>query len=125
MSSREREWHRRIGRRVKLRDLHILGAVARLGSMGRAAGELAMTQPAVSLAIADLEAAVGVRLLDRRSSGVRPTVYGEALLRRGAEAFHALSQGVRDIESLLDPEAGQVRVGCPETLAAGFLPSVM
>ena len=84
-----------------------------------------MSQPAVSLAIADLEAAIGVRLLDRHANGVTPTPYGEALLKREAEAFDALRQGIRDIEFLADPMAGEVRVGCPETLAAGFLPAVI
>jgi DNA-binding transcriptional LysR family regulator len=79
----------------------------------------------VSQAVADLEATIGVRLLDRSPSGIAPTVYGEALLRRGADAFEALRQGIRDIELLADPTAGEVRIGCPETLTAGVLPAVI
>ena len=45
----------RARRRIKLRDLHILLVVARRGSMAKAATELAISQPAVSRAIADLE----------------------------------------------------------------------
>ena len=80
----------RIARRFRLRDLHVFSAVAHAGSMGKAAAELGVTQPAVSKAIADLEAAVGRPLLDRGRHGVAPTPYGEAVLRRGAEAFAAL-----------------------------------
>jgi DNA-binding transcriptional LysR family regulator len=49
------QWNNRIGRRLKLRDLHILLAVAKSGSMGKAASDLAVSQPAVSKAISDLE----------------------------------------------------------------------
>ena len=48
------QWHERIGRRLKLRDLHILLAVVQHGSMAKAAAALAISQPAVSKAIADL-----------------------------------------------------------------------
>jgi Bacterial regulatory helix-turn-helix protein, lysR family len=69
-------WADRIGRRLKLRDLHVLFAVAQWGSMAKAAQHLAVSQPVVSAAIADLERAVGVRLLDRSRRGVEPTIYG-------------------------------------------------
>lgn len=66
-------WNDRIGRRFKLRDLHILLTVAQAGSMGKAAERLAMSQPVVSKAIADMEHALGVRLLDRSRRGVELT----------------------------------------------------
>jgi DNA-binding transcriptional LysR family regulator len=119
------EWERRIGSRLKLRDLYILSATVEWGSMGKAASQLAMSQPAVSEAIADLEGALGVRLLDRSPRGVKPTVFATALLRRGQVVFDELRQGVRDIEFLASPEAGEVRIGCPESLTAGFLPAVI
>jgi molybdenum-dependent DNA-binding transcriptional regulator ModE len=55
----------RISRQLKLRDLHVLMTVARSGSMGKAANQLSVSQPAISKAIADMETALGVRLLDR------------------------------------------------------------
>ena len=60
--------------RIKLRDLHVLQAAAQTGSMAKAAAHLAITQPAVSYAISELENAVGVPLLERSSQGVTPTV---------------------------------------------------
>ena len=59
------DWESRIGRRLRLRDLHIFFAVVESGSMAKAGALLRVTQPAVSKSIADLEAAVGVRILDR------------------------------------------------------------
>src|SRR5881394_2711188 len=70
----------RIGRRMKLQDLHILMTVVQAGSMNKAATLLNTAQPAVSRSIADLEYALGVPLLDRRQHGVEPTGYGHALL---------------------------------------------
>src|SRR4051794_3421395 len=93
----------RIGRRMKLHDLHVLMAVVQTASMGKAAALLNTTQPAISKSIAELERAVGVRLLDRSHSGVEPTPCGRALLKRGAIVFDELKQGVRDIEFLSEP----------------------
>ena len=60
------DWDSRIGRRLTLRDLHILSSVARWGSMAKAATHLSTTQSVVSDAIANLETALGVRLLAYR-----------------------------------------------------------
>lgn len=73
MSLRSADWDRRIGKHLKLRDLHVLSAVVQLGSMAKAASHLSVTQPAISQAIADLERVVGVRLVDRGPRGVVPT----------------------------------------------------
>jgi DNA-binding transcriptional LysR family regulator len=119
------DWHDRIGRRIRLRDLHIFFAVVHSGSMARAANHLSVSQPVVSQAIADLEAAVGVRVLERGPRGATPTVYGEVLLKRGLESFDALHQGVRDIEFLSDPMRGEIRVGSQELLNSGLMPALV
>jgi len=119
------KWNDRIGRRLKLHDLHVLLTVAELGSMGKAAERLAVSQPSVSKAIADMEHAIGVRLLDRTAKGVETTAYGRALLRRGMGAFEELRQGIKDIEGLADPSIGEVRIGSPEAIASGLLTAVI
>jgi len=119
------DWESRIGRRLRLRDLHIFFAVVECGSMARAGAFLRVSQPAVSKAIGDLEAAVGVRLLDRSPRGVEPTVYGNALLECGSAAFDELRQGVRKIEHLADPSAGELRIGCQAVLAGTILPPII
>jgi DNA-binding transcriptional LysR family regulator len=119
------QWADRIGRRIKLRDLHVLQAVVQSGSMTKAAGELAISVPVVSKAIAELEYTVGVPLLDRSPQGVEPTAYGRALLRRGVAAFDELRQGVKDIEFLADPTTGEVRVASTAPLAASFVAGVI
>ena len=115
----------RIGRRMKLHDLHVLMAVVQAGSMNKAAALLNTGQPAISRSIADLEHAVGVRLLDRTPRGVEPTEYGRALLDGGAAVFDDLRQAVKNIEFLADPTAGEVRIGCTPLLAASFVSAVI
>jgi DNA-binding transcriptional LysR family regulator len=113
----------RIGRRMKLHDLHVLMAVAQAGSMSGAAQLLNTTQPAISKSIADLEDAIGVRLLDRGRHGAEPTQYGRVLLDGAVAMFDDLRQAVKNIEFLADPTAGEVRVGTHNPIA-GLTPTV-
>jgi DNA-binding transcriptional LysR family regulator len=115
------DWDARIGGRVRLRDLHILLAVVQCGSMVKAAEQLGVSQPAVSEAIAGLEHALNVRLLERGRRGVEPTAFGHALLKSGRAAFDELRQGIKQIELLSDPAAGDVRIACPESISSGIL----
>ena len=105
----------RVGRRLRFRDLEVFSAVVEYGSMAKAAAQLGVTQPAVSEIMASLESAFRVRLLDRSPQGVAPTIYGQALLKRGLAALDELKQGLRDISFLTDPSGGEVRVGWPES----------
>jgi DNA-binding transcriptional LysR family regulator len=115
------DWSDRIGRRIKPRDLHVFLAVAEQGNMAKAADSLAISRPVVSKTIADLERALGVRLFDRNPQRVEPTLYGRALAKRSITIFDELRQSVKDIEFLTDPTAGELRVGCPEVMAAGLV----
>ena len=118
-------WTDRIGRRIKLRDLHILMAVAQAGSMGKAAEALSVSQPVVSKSVAALEEALGKPLLDRGPHGVVPTLYGRALLESSTAVFDDLRQAVDNIDHLADPATGELRIGCTEPGAIGFVPLVI
>jgi DNA-binding transcriptional LysR family regulator len=118
-------WTDRVDRRVKLRDLHILIALAESGSMSRAAKQLAVSQPVVSKAIADLEYTLGVRLLDRTSRGVEPTVYGRALLNCGIAVFDELRRGMQEVAFLSDSTMGELRVGGAGPFVDGLIPAVI
>ena len=111
------DWSDRIGSRLKLRDLHILLAVVEWRSMAKAARHLAVSQPVVSRAIADLEEGLGVRLLDRTPQGVEPTIYGRTLLRRALAVFDELRGSLKDIRFLLDPMGGELRIGSNQQIA--------
>src|SRR5215510_14719624 len=122
--SRSVNWENRIGRRLRLRDLHVFFAVVEAGSMAKAAAQLRIKQPSVSKAIGDLEAALGVRLFDRSPQGAEPTIYGDALLKSGVAAFDDLRQGIRNIEFLSDATKGDVRIGCVASVAATIIPVI-
>lgn len=119
------DWSDRIGRRIRLRDLHILMAVAECGSMSGAAGRLAISHPVVSKTISDLERSLGVRLFDRNSQGVELTTYGNALLDCGVTVFDEMRQGLKQIEFLANPDSGDLRIGFPEIEIAGIIPSIV
>jgi DNA-binding transcriptional LysR family regulator len=118
------DWSDRIGRRVRLRDLHIVLAVAEAGSMAKASAKLAISHPVVSKAISELEQTLGVSLFDRSSRGVEPTPYGRALLEAAVNVFDEMRQGFKRIEFLADPTSGELAVGCPEIILAGVLPAI-
>lgn len=100
--------------RIDPQRLLRLGELIRQGSFKRAANKLAVTQPALSQSIAQMEAEVGVRLLERTPHGVVPTIYGEVL----ATAAQA-------VEAQLKTAAGRIAeltLGSRERLAIGGLP---
>lgn len=118
------DWSDRIGRRIRLRDLHIVLAVAEAGSMAKASQKLAISHPVVSKTISDLEHTLGVKLFDRTSQGVELTNYGAALFKCGVNVFDEMRQGLKQIEFLTDPTTGELAVGCPEIMNAGIMSEI-
>jgi DNA-binding transcriptional LysR family regulator len=118
-------WADRIVRRLRPRDLHVFLTVVEQGNMAKAANFLATSRPVVSKTIAGLERTLGVPLLDRSPQGVEPTLYGRVLLKRSIALFDDLRQGVQEIKFLADPTAGELRLGCAEAIATGFVPAVI
>lgn len=115
----------RAKRRVRLRDLETLVAVVEAGGMRKASLSLHLTQSAISKAVGELEAALGLRLLERGRRGVEPTNFGEALVRRSKVVFDELAGALHELADLADPTAGEVRLGCMETLHAGLVGAVV
>ncbi len=111
-----------IARRVTLRELRLLLAVARSGSILKAANEIGLTQPALSKCMAELEGTLGVRLFDRTNRGVNPTPHGEILLRRASGVFDELRQAVDELAFMTDGSRGELRIGGTPTMCAGILP---
>src|SRR3974390_2768162 len=93
--------------------------------MAQAAAQLGVSQPAVSSVIADLERTLGVPLFERSTRGVKPTMYARAMMDRSVAAFDELKQGIRTIENLADPTAGELWIGCIDSVAALVLPPLL
>src|SRR6267142_6981064 len=119
------DWEHQLGRRIKLRDLQIFLAVSERGSMAQAAAHLGVTQPAVSGVIAQLERTLGVPLFERSSRDVKPTMYARAMMDCSVAAFDDLKQGIRTLENLADPAAGELWMGCIESVVASMLTPIL
>jgi len=66
-----------------------------------------------------------VPLFERSTRGVTPTVYARAMMDRSVAAFDELKQGIRTLENLADPTAGDLWIGCLESVSASMLPPIL
>jgi DNA-binding transcriptional LysR family regulator len=107
---------------MNLHLLRLFVTVAEQRSFSRAADVLALSQPAVSKGVRELESQVGAPLLERRTRDVRPTEAGAVLLRRGREIFAAEREGEDELRALRGLKGGSLRVGASTTIATYFLP---
>jgi DNA-binding transcriptional LysR family regulator len=114
-----------ISHRLKLQQMKTLLAVAKYGSMAKAAKQFSMSQSVVSKTIADLEDTLGVRLFDRNTQGIEPTIYGQAFLKRCTAIFGDLRASVDEIEFLADPGSGELRIGSTEPQAGGLVATII
>ncbi len=108
-----------------LRDVRYFAAVVEQGSLSRAADVLGVSQPALSHAIARLEESLGGAVWRRtgnRRAGVVPTELGLKVLERGGRALAELDALSKDAAQLRGLEAGELRVGSVQSLAATLLP---
>jgi LysR family carnitine catabolism transcriptional activator len=102
---------------MDLRRLSCFLAVAEHGGFTPAARAMAMSQPAVSLAVKELESELGVRLFDRRGRRVQLTPAGEALLGPAAQVMRDLDTGRAAVRSVAGLESGSLSLCCLPTLA--------
>ncbi|MCB1462508.1 MAG: LysR family transcriptional regulator [Nitratireductor sp.] len=106
---------------LDVRSAAILIECARLGSLGRAAAALDMTQPAVTRMLQRLEDSYRVQLFERTTRGVVPTVYGEALLPYAKLIVSEVEQARNVIDEMRGASRGVVRVGGVASVVAGFI----
>jgi DNA-binding transcriptional LysR family regulator len=100
-----------IRKRLRLRHLQLMLALSTAGSLRRAADELAMTQPAATKALRELEDAVGVQLFVRHARGMNATVYGEAVMRYARVVFEDLDELREELAAIEAGDVGKVRIG--------------
>lgn len=93
--------------------------------MAKAAIHLAVSQPAVSKAIGEIEHSLAVQLFERTPQGVEPTLYGQVVLKWVAAVFDDMRQAVQEIEFLANPTAGEIRIGAVEPMLGGFVAEVL
>lgn len=109
---------------MNLRHLEIFRRVAEAGGIRAAARGAALTQPALTYAIRELERSVGAPLFVRSARGVVPTEIGQALLRRSTRVFDELRRAEEEIAQLRDG-AGHLRAAFSSLAAARLLPDAL
>jgi len=114
--------HWLIRARLKTRQLLLLVALAEEGNIHRAAQVLNMTQPAASKLLKDLEDILGVQLFDRLPRGMRPTWYGETMIRHARTALNSLNQANDEVQAAKNGQFGQVNLGAITSPGVVLLP---
>src|SRR3989442_1203389 len=107
-----------------LTQARALDAVVRHGSFSRAAAELGLTQPAVSMQVRQLETALGLPLVERMGKRAFATRAGELLLEHSARAVRELETAVQMLQRLRGRVAGRIRIGTSASLSIYVLPPV-
>jgi DNA-binding transcriptional LysR family regulator len=112
-------------KRMKLSQLRNLVSVAEAGSVRQASRNLNVSQSAVTKSVKQLEAELGVKLLERSSRGVMPTAAGEAIVLRAKVIEAELREARNDVEKVEGGVSGEIRVSASPSVATGLLPKVV
>lgn len=110
---------------LTLKQLRSFEAVARHEHFGRAAEACAISQPALSMQIRDLEAALGTPLFERGARQVRLTTFGEAMVSRARDILRLVDELGDLARAARDPLVGRLRLGVIPTVAPYLLPAVI
>lgn len=108
-------------RRIKFRHLDAFSAIARAGSLKRAAEQLNLTQPAISKTLRELEGIAGARLMERSRAGVRLTPAGDVFLQFAEQSTTALRHGLRAVRGGGEM-SGRLRIGALPSVAGTLVP---
>jgi DNA-binding transcriptional LysR family regulator len=110
---------------MELRELSAFVAVVEEGGMSAASRRLHVSQSALSQTVSALERELGVTLLERTSTGVRPTEAGTTLLVEARAVLARYHQAVRTMSSYTTESGGVIRLGIPLELAPDVLPATL
>ncbi|MDR1968126.1 MAG: LysR family transcriptional regulator [Burkholderiaceae bacterium] len=108
--------------RLRLRQLQTLLSIMQTGNLSQSAQALHTTQPALSKWLKELEADIGLPLFERHARGLRPTLYGEALLGHTRRIAGHLDSAREDMRALLDGASGRVVIGTSGVSATDVVP---
>jgi LysR family pca operon transcriptional activator len=111
--------------RIRLRHIRCFLEIARTRSLARAAETLAISQPAVTKSLQELERIVRATLIERNRRGATLTHYGEAFLARASVAMIELEHAVESVSDIRKKSAWTVRIGALPTVAAHIMPDAI
>ena len=102
---------RYIHQHLKIKHLKMLVALAEQGTIARVAVSLHVSQPAVSKMLAEMEAGLGIELFERAGRGIKPTAFGDLLIRYSRDILFNLMKANEEIHLLSSGINGRIRVG--------------
>jgi DNA-binding transcriptional LysR family regulator len=117
------DWYIRAN--LKPRHLQLLVALDDLRHLGRVASSLNVSQPAVSLALAELEKGLGLKLFERTPRGVLPNSYGECLVRHARDVLGTLALARDELHALQSGASGKVAIGALPAVTPGLVPQAL
>ncbi|SDH17621.1 LysR family transcriptional regulator [Propionivibrio dicarboxylicus] len=110
---------------MELKQLKYFAAVCRLGSVTRAAESCHIAQPAISVAIQNLESELGVQLFERSHKKISVTSSGRVFLRRVEDILARTDDAIREMEDHRASQRGVIRVGITPMIGAVFFPEIV
>lgn len=110
---------------MEVSALHYLVAIAREGSLTRAAAAVRVSQPTLSVAMRSLEEELATQLLVRHRSGVRLTPAGQELLRCAHNVLAMLEEARQRVHDVQTGDRGAFVLGCNPSLGGYFLPGFL
>ncbi|OWJ79467.1 LysR family transcriptional regulator [Haematobacter genomosp. 1] len=106
---------------LKLSQFRLIAAIAEHGRLQSAAEALALTQPAASRMLSEIERIVGAPLFERHPRGMAPTLLGRILIRRAQGMMTAMTDLSREVQEMTEGRGGLVRAGAVTGPAVGYV----
>ncbi|MBJ7538063.1 LysR family transcriptional regulator [Marinomonas transparens] len=110
-----------LAKHLKLNQLRLISVIAEHGQLSIAADEMAMTQPAASRMLSEIEQTIGTRLFVRHAKGMEPTLVGQAVARRAHNLLVELRDLAREVDELKAGGGGTTAIGAVTGAAVGFV----
>jgi DNA-binding transcriptional LysR family regulator len=117
------DWYIRAN--LKPKHLQLLVAIDDLRHLGRVATAMHVSQPAVSLALGELEKGLGLKLFERTPRGVVPNSYGECLIRHARVVLGTLSEARHELHALQTGASGRIALGALPAATPGLVPQAL
>lgn len=117
------DWYIRAN--LKPRHLQLLVALDDLRNLGKVAASLNVTQPAISLALGELEKGLGIKLFERTARGVNPNIYGECMIRQARVVLGSLAQARDELRALLSGASGKTTLGALPAMTPSLVPKAL
>lgn len=110
---------------IDVRSLRYFVAMVTTGSISRAATELHIAQPALSLHLKRMEAELGVKLLERSSRGVVATSAGQRFLAHSRDVLEKLRFACEDVREGASEPVGSIAIGMPQSIGMALTPRLV